>query len=126
MWVLKNESFVAFMKKNKITDSAMRKAASQIEQTASARGRPRDGLGGHIFVQNVARPKQGASRGYRACYTFKIRELIIFMYGYARRDRNRISDRELEALQALARIYLGFDEAELQHAIQSEELIEIA
>ena len=50
----------------------------------------------------------------------------VFLYGFAKRERDNIDDRELDDLKKLARHYLGYTEAQIVTALEQAELGEVA
>jgi hypothetical protein len=63
-------------------------------------------LGGGIIKQRVARPGQGRSRGYRTLLAYRAGDLAVFLYGFAKSDRENIEDDELQALRDIAAAWL--------------------
>ena len=105
------------MKKNRVTDKNILAAASEIEK-----GLFGDDLGGNLFKKRIARPYEGKIRGYRSVYAYRLRERIVFMTGFVRRDKNDLSPKELKNLKELADIVLSLDEAQIQKATQNKSL----
>ena len=50
---------------------------------------------------------------------------MVFLYGFAKNERDSISDQELRALQAIAGSWLEQEQHLLQRAIESGELKEV-
>jgi hypothetical protein len=84
------------------------------------------GLGGNLIKQRVARPGGGRSGSYRTVITYRASQRAVFLYGFAKRERDNIDDRELDDLKKLARHYLGYTEAQIVTALEQAELGEVA
>jgi hypothetical protein len=50
---------------------------------------------------------------------------MVFLYGFAKNERDTISDRELRVLQVIAGSWLELDQKMLQRAIEDSELKEV-
>ena len=49
----------------------------------------------------------------------------MFLYGFAKNERDNIGDRELDDLKKLARLYLTYSDAQIAIALESAELSEV-
>ena len=49
----------------------------------------------------------------------------VFLYGFAKSERDDINDRELDDLKKLARHYLNYSDAQIATALERLELIEV-
>ena len=67
-------------------------------------------LGGHVIKQRVARKGQGRSGGYRVLIAFRIKDLAIFLYGFAKNERDNIDEQELATLKDLAAAWMSSNE----------------
>jgi len=82
-------------------------------------------LGGGIVKQRVARRGGGRSGGYRTLIAYQTSHRGVFLYGFAKSERDNISDRELDDLKKLAKHYLSYNEAQISTALASAELREV-
>jgi hypothetical protein len=82
-------------------------------------------LGGGVIKQRIARRGQGRSGGYRSIILFRFASRAIFAYGFAKRDQDNISAKELRAFRLLAKTMLNMDEAALIAAKRNGTLMEI-
>ena len=82
-------------------------------------------LGGGLIKQRVARQGGGRSGGYRTVIAFRTAQRSVFLYGFAKSERDNISARELDDLRKLARLYLGYSDAQIATAVESAELREV-
>jgi hypothetical protein len=49
----------------------------------------------------------------------------VFLYGFAKSERENIQDRELDDFKKLARLYLGYSDAQIAIALATQELKEV-
>jgi hypothetical protein len=82
-------------------------------------------LGGGLVKQRVARSGGGRSGGYRTVIAYQASRRSVFLYGFAKSERDNINDRELADLKKLARYYLGYNDAQIAIALASAELKEV-
>jgi hypothetical protein len=102
MRIFKTKWFVRYARREKIKDAALKEAVSRAEK-----GIVDGDLGGGIIKQRVARPGQGRSGGYRTLLAYRSGVLAVFLYGFAKSDRENIEDDELQALLDIAGAWLG-------------------
>jgi len=97
----KTKTFARFARRERISDKSLCDALNSAEK-----GLIDADLGGGIIKQRVARPGRGKSGGYRTLVAYRVGELAVFMFGFAKSDRGNIGDDELEDLQAIAAQWL--------------------
>ena len=120
MRIFKNKSFGRFADKAPITDPALREAVAEIE-----RGLHDADLGSGVFKKRIARTGAGKSGGFRTIVLYKVAQLAIFVFGFAKSDRDNIDDDEKEAFKKLAKEMLAYDDAALEKIVDSGVLIEV-
>ena len=120
MRIFKNKSFGRFADKAPITDPALREAVAEIE-----RGLHDGDLGGGVFKKRIARAGAGKSGGFRTIVLYKVAQLAIFVFGFAKSDRDNIDDNEKEAFKKLAKEMLAYDDEALEKVVDSGVLIEV-
>jgi hypothetical protein len=118
MRIFKIKSFMRFARREKISDAALVEAIERAGQ-----GLIDANLGGGLIKQRVARPGQGRSGGFRTVVAYQARNRAVFLYGFAKSERDNIDDDELEALREIAAEWLEADAAALARQI-SEGLAE--
>ena len=112
--------FSRFISKNGIAE------ADLIEAIARAQiGSVDADLGGGVIKQRIARAGAGKSGGYRTLIAVRAQDRAIYLYGYAKNDRENISKTELSALRLLAADLLANTEKELKASVKSGALVEI-
>jgi hypothetical protein len=112
--------FARFARKERLDDRQLYEAIARAE-----RGLVDADLGGNLIKQRVARSGSGRSGGYRTVVVFRASQRSVFLYGFAKSERDNIDDRELADLKKLARHYLGYSDAQIAMALQQTELREV-
>jgi len=120
MRILKNKPFSQWAKKLKITDKILVAAITEM-----ANGLYEANLGGHIYKKRLPLGHKGKSGGARTIVAFKVNDKAIFIYGFSKGDKSNITKKEEESLKALAKIYFGYDENQINKAIKARVLIEV-
>lgn len=120
MQILKYRLFHKWAKSQGLTDSILKKAISEIEQ-----GLFEANLGSCLYKKRVARKGFGKSSGYRTILAFKQGTRAIFMYGFAKNERDNISSKEEMVYKKLAGYYLEITETKLNDLIKNGELFEV-
>lgn len=101
-------------------------AASLVDAVARAeRGLVDAELGGNVIKQRVARRGEGRSGGYRVLIAFRLRSRAVFLYGFAKSERDNIAPDELETLKEVAAAWLSADNAGLSRAVAKGILFEV-
>lgn len=101
-------------------------AASIIDAVARAeRGLVDADLGGGLIKMRVARPGQGRSGGFRTMLAFKSGDRAVFLYAFAKNERENVGPDELQTLRELARAWLRAGDEELDSATCGGQLEEI-
>lgn len=120
MRVFKNMAFSRFARKARLEDLALCNSIWEAE-----RGLIAANLGGGVIKQRIGRSGQGKSGGLRTIIVFRLRERAVFVYGFAKNERDNIGEDELIALKKLASELLAYDAAAIQSAIASGALLEV-
>ena len=120
MRVYKTKEFGRFTRKERIADARLCEAVER-----AGKGLIDADLGGGLIKQRIARQGQGRSGGYRTLMAFRAKERTVFVYGFAKNERDNIGADELEYWQRIARAYLQMIDAKLVTLIQNDELKEV-
>src|SRR5713101_7929729 len=104
MRVFKNKAFSRFARKARLDDLVLCNSIREAELGLIAAN-----LGGGVIKQRIARSGQGKSGGLRTIVVFRLRERAIFVYGFAKNERDNIEEDELLALKKLASELLAYD-----------------
>jgi hypothetical protein len=81
-------------------------------------------LGGGLIKQRVARPGEGRSGGYRTLIACRFGDFAVFLFGFAKSERDNILDDELQELRAIARQWLA-DRWKIEKDVAASVLIEV-
>jgi hypothetical protein len=83
-------------------------------------------LGGGLIKQRVARPGQGRSGGHRVVIVYRAGDRAVFLYGFAKNERDNISPDELMTLREIGAVWLDAAPSRIEQALVEEILQEIA
>jgi hypothetical protein len=116
----KLKAFARFQRREGIADKALSKAIRSAQD-----GLVDADLGGRLIKQRVARPGQGKSGGFRTIIAYLRGSRAVFLFGFAKSERESLDDDEPAYWQRVGRIYLGLDDDGLETAITADELMEV-
>jgi hypothetical protein len=118
--VFKTKWFRRFARREGIVDAALCDAVVRVH-----RGQIDADLGGGVLKQRVARAGQGRSGGYRTLIVCRARDRAIFVFGFAKSERENLEPGELGDLKTTAGLLLAYTTEQLDEALLSDELWEI-
>lgn len=120
MRIFKTKGVKRFTHREQITDASLRTAIKR-----AGRGSIDADLGGGLIKQRIARQGQGRSGGFRMIVAYREADRAVFLYGFAKNDRNNISDDELQTLRCIGASWLAASEAVVRQALSDGDLQEI-
>ncbi len=120
MRIFKTRWFTRFARGEQITDGSLSQAIKRAEL-----GLIDADLGGGVIKQRVARPGRGRSGGYRMLIAYRAGHRAVFLYGFAKRERENIEPDELATLREIAAIWLAADAKRIAHALNEGVLREM-
>jgi hypothetical protein len=109
-----------FTRRERIRDSDLAEAVRR-----AGRGLIDADLGGGIIKQRVARAWQGRSGGFRMLLAYREGHRAVFLYGFAKSERENIADDELETLREIGAVWLAADAQRITKAIKENALQEV-
>lgn len=109
-----------FTRRERIADASLKEAIERAEH-----GLIDANLGGGLIKQRVARPGQGRSGGYRMLVAYRTKSRAVFLYGFAKHERENIEPDELLTFRDIAADLLAADSARIAEAIENGVLQEI-
>ncbi len=112
MRIFKTKMFARFARRERISDASLCEAVRRAE-----RGLLDAQLGGGVIKQRVARSGQGRSGGYRVLIAHRPRTLSVFLYGFAKSERDNVDNSELATLRDIAKGWFQTDANTLTRAI---------
>ncbi|MGO9234909.1 MAG: type II toxin-antitoxin system RelE/ParE family toxin [Methylocella sp.] len=121
MKVFKTKEFARYSRRERIDDERLCEAVERV-----TRGLIDADLGGGLIKQRVPRRGQGRSGGYRVLMAFSAKGRTVFVYGFAKSERDNIGSDELDFWRRVARAFLDMDEAKLRAMIDAQEITEVS
>ena len=118
--MFKTKAFVRFARRMRIADASLREAVRRAEQ-----GLIDADLGGGVIKQRVARPGQGRSGGFRVLIAYRAKARSVFLFGFAKSERENIEADELATLREIASAWFEADGKTIARAISGGLLQEV-
>jgi hypothetical protein len=118
--IFKTRWFARYVKRERIETALLVEA---IERAGS--GLIDADLGGHVIKQRIARQGKGRSGGYRTLIAFRSGTRAVFLYGFAKNERENIDASELATLKEIAAAWMAADEGKIAKAIADGVLQEL-
>src|ERR1017187_7972692 len=118
--VYKAKPFARFARKARITDADLWNAARLANE-----GLIDANLGGGVIKQRIARSGEGKSGGSRSIILFKKNDRAVYVYGFEKKDLSNIKGDELEAFRELAKVVLGYTNAEMAKRVEDGALLKV-
>ena len=119
MRIFKTRTPAKFTRQNGISDLSL---ADAVER--ATRGLIDADLGGRLIKQRVARPGQGKRGGFRMLIGFGS-DRAVFLFAFAKNERENIGDAELVTLREIARSFLNASTEKIAQALNDGALIEV-
>lgn len=110
-----------YIRRERIADADLTKAIERAE-----RGLIDADLGGGLIKQRVARPGRGRSGGYRMIVAYRSKDRAVFLYGFAKSERENIDSDELATLREIAAAWLNASAERIARGIAEDELREVS
>lgn len=120
MQILLTKGFQRFARREGLAKQGLCEAVARAE-----RGSVDAVLGGGLIKQRVARAGKGRSGGYRTVIAYQAGRRSIFLHGFAKSQRQNISDVELVILRKLAKDYLALSDDQVEAFVIRGEIEEI-
>ncbi len=121
MRIFKTKWFARFSRRGQIADCDLIDAVARAD-----RGLIDADLGGGLIKQRVARPGQGRSGGHRVVIVYRAGDRAVFLYGFAKNERDNIAPDELTTLREIGAVWLDAAPNRIEEALAEEILQEIA
>jgi hypothetical protein len=117
--VFKTRWFQRFARREKIRDAVLLDAVARAEK-----GQVDADLGGGVIKQRIARPGQGKSGGYRTIILFKRGQRAVFVYGFAKSERENIDADEEKQFKEAAHHVLQLTEKQITELVKEGDFVE--
>jgi hypothetical protein len=118
--VFKTKWLARLARRERLSDASLAEAVER-----ASRGVIDAELGGGLIKQRVARAGQGRSGGYRMVLAFRMRDRAVFLYGFAKSERENIEPDELLSLREIAAGWLGADMEQIMQSVAAGALMEV-
>jgi hypothetical protein len=118
--IFKTKLFARFTRGERITDEHLCEAVER-----AVRGLIDADLTGGLIKQRVARPGRGRRGGFRVLLAFRPKERAVFVFGFAKNERENINDKELAVVREVAASWLAADARKIEKALAEGLLIEV-
>lgn len=120
MQVFLTKWMARFARRENISHASLSEAILRAEQ-----GLVDANLGGGLIKQRVARAGEGRSGGYRTIVAYRRAGRAVFLYGFAKNERDNIGPDELAELRRVGQNWLGASEQTICEALEQEKLQEV-
>ena len=120
MRIFKTKWLVRFARRQRIADRSLVEAIER-----AVRGLIDADLGGELIKQRVARPGAGRSGGHRVLIAYRAGDRAVFLYGFAKNERDNIGHEELLTLIEIGAAWLTATAARIDQALAEEVLQEV-
>jgi hypothetical protein len=71
------------------------------------------------------RDGQGRSKGYRTLIAYRCHKRVVFLYGFAKNERENIEDDELASLKEIAAVWLNANDQKIKRSLDDGLLQEV-
>jgi hypothetical protein len=105
--------FARFARKERLDDRRLCEAIMRAE-----RGSIDSDLSATLIKQRLPRPGGGRSGGYRTIVAYRASQRSVFLYGFAKSERDNIDGRELDDLKKLAKQLLNYTDDQIAMAVR--------
>lgn len=82
-------------------------------------------LGGGVIKQRLPRAGHGKSGGYRAIILFRQGDRAVFMYGFAKSERDNIRADEAMEFKEAAKYVLALTENQIAELVREGDFVEV-
>jgi hypothetical protein len=118
--IFKTRWLVRYARRERIADRSLSEAIER-----AGRGLIDADLGGGIIKQRVARSGQGRSGGYRMLVAYRVGTRAVFLYAFAKNERENIDPDELPAFREIGAAWLAADAERIAQALEDGNLQEV-
>lgn len=120
MHVFMTKWFARFARQECIANTSLREAIARAD-----RGLIDADLGGGLIKQRIGRQGQGRSGGHRVIVAYRVKGRAVFLFGFAKSDRENIGPDELASLRVFGNRWQSADEIQIALGIREDEIQEI-
>ena len=118
--IYKTKSFFHWSSKHEVEDIHLVKAIEEIKVGINVVD-----LGGYLYKKRIATKGRGKSGSVRTILAYKREEIVFFLHGYEKGEKDNIVDLEKNALKKLAKVLLTLTKTQIQKAVINGEIKEV-
>jgi hypothetical protein len=120
MRVLKTHTFARFARQESMPDGSLANAIREAE-----RGLIAAQLGGSLIKLRIARSGGGKSGGYRTIIAYSAGRRAVFLFGFAKNQRDNLTSVQLADLKMVGHDLLALTERQINEAVAAGRLQEV-
>lgn len=120
MRIFKVKSFTRWARDQRISDAALKNATFEMQAGLSDAN-----LGGGIHKKRIKIRGRGKSGGARTIVGFKSECHTFFLFGFLKRERDNIDQKELRALKQFAQALFQLHDEQIDKLLTQGELFEV-
>lgn len=120
MSIYKTKTFARYARDEHIPDKSLVEAI-----TRASNGLVDADLTGGLIKQRVARQGEGRRGGYRVLVAFRSLEFSVFLYGFAKSERDNLDPKELRVMHTAAEGWLKASPEAIRQALNEGKLTEV-
>ena len=117
---LQNEVVSTICPEEKLAAAALLEAVERAEK-----GQVDADLGGGVIKQRIARAGKRKSGGYRTIILFRRGDRAVFMYGFAKSERENVDADEERQFKEAARHVLALTDKQLAELVREGDFVEV-
>jgi hypothetical protein len=121
MRIFKTKWLVRYARRERIADDSLKEAIER-----AGRGLIDTELGGGLIKQRVARSGQGRSGGYRMLVAYRAGSRAVFLYAFAKNERDNIGPDEQLTFREIGTAWLEADPRRIAQAVEDGILQEVS
>jgi hypothetical protein len=112
--------FMRWARRTDLSDVALKEALVNLEKGLSAAD-----LGKSLYKVRVKREGQGKRSGYRTIVVYREKKRAIFLYGFAKNEKENLTSKELDYFQKLGNDLLKLSRSKIEIAIKDNVLFDL-
>jgi hypothetical protein len=119
--IFKTKEFSRYTRREGVNNNQLCEAVRRTETGL----RDADLGGGGLIKQRIARTGRGRRGGYRFLMAFRVTRRTVFLYGFAKSERENIQPDELNFWRSVAVAFIGMDETKIKIMLNEGEISEV-
>lgn len=120
MRVFKTKWFARYARREQIDDESLCEAIKRAERELIDAD-----LGGELIKQRIAKEGQGRSKGYRVLIAYRQHDRSVYLYGFAKNERDNVADDELASWKEIATAWLDTNDQKIKRSLADGSLQEV-